>query len=78
MGLSVDLSRVDIEESLGNMFMFSNSSLRFGSREMDRKGSGIKRIGGTNGQRMFNKTNHIIGLGELEQLDLIVTKLAIR
>lgn len=77
LGLSADIPRVDAEASLGNLFVFSNSSLGFGSREMERKGSD-KRSGGTNGSRMFSKRNHTIGLGELEQLDLMVTESVIR
>ncbi|KAK9291606.1 hypothetical protein L1049_019555 [Liquidambar formosana] len=77
---SADISRVDAvhgEASLGNLFMFSNSSLCFGATEIEHKGAEGRRAGVTSGSRMLgihNKRNNTIDLGQLEQLDLMVTE----
>ncbi|KAF2311846.1 hypothetical protein GH714_026992 [Hevea brasiliensis] len=70
------------EVSLENMLMFPQSPLFCGheSREMERKSADVKRSGGAIGSRMGmnSKRNHTIGLGECEQLNLMVTESVIR
>ncbi|KAF2315691.1 hypothetical protein GH714_040220 [Hevea brasiliensis] len=70
------------ELSLEKMFMLSESSLFCGreAREMERKPGDVKRPGGAIGSRMgmHSKRNRTIGLGEHEQLDLMVTESVIR
>jgi hypothetical protein len=60
-----------------------DSTLCFGheGKEMEHKEAEVKRSRGTFGSRMFcihSKRNHTIGLGEREQLDLMVTESVIR
>lgn len=79
LSFSADISRVDAVNggtSLENLFVFSNSSLCFGAREAEHKGAEVKRAGITRG--IQSKRNNTIGLGELEQLDLMVTESVIR
>uniref|UniRef100_A0A5B6Z892 non-specific serine/threonine protein kinase n=1 Tax=Davidia involucrata TaxID=16924 RepID=A0A5B6Z892_DAVIN len=70
---SLDLARK--ETSSGKLFMLPESSLCFGheAREMYHKPAEVKRPGGTSGSRMSG-----IGLGEFEQLDIMVTESVIR
>lgn len=63
--------------------MLPESSLCCGheARELEHKPAEVKREGGTLGSRMLgihSKRNHTIGLGEREQLDLIVSESVIR
>ncbi|KAJ9139937.1 hypothetical protein P3X46_030629 [Hevea brasiliensis] len=70
------------EVSLENMLMFPQYPLFCGheSREMEQKSADVKRSGGAIGSRMGmnSKRNHTIGLGECEQLNLMVTESVIR
>ncbi|XP_059450473.1 calcium-dependent protein kinase 26 isoform X2 [Corylus avellana] len=83
---STSIPRVDAiqgEASLGKLLMLPDSTLCFAheGKEMERKEAEVKRSGGTFGSRMFcihSKRNHTIGLGEREQLDLMVTESVIR
>ncbi|XP_057952151.1 calcium-dependent protein kinase 26-like [Malania oleifera] len=69
------------DSSLGRLFMLSDSSLCIGAREIEPKGAEVKRTGGTSGSKMLGihgKRNRTIGLGEVDQLDLMVTESVIR
>lgn len=71
------------EASLGKLFMLPDSTLCFGheAKEVEHKASEVRRAGGTIGSRMLgigSKRNHTIGLGEREQLDLMVSESVIR
>lgn len=76
------LNAIHGEVSLEKMLMFPESSLSCGceSREMEHKPAEVRRSGGAIGSRMGmrSKSNHTIGLGEREQLDLMVTESIIR
>ncbi|KAA8533782.1 hypothetical protein F0562_031299 [Nyssa sinensis] len=77
---SIDLAHT--ETSLGKLFMLPDSFL-FGheARETYHKQAEAKRPGGTNGSRMsgiHSKRNRTIGLGEFEQLDIMVSESVIR
>ncbi|KAF3965070.1 hypothetical protein ACB098_12G067800 [Castanea mollissima] len=83
---STNIPRVDViqgEASLGKLFMLPDSTLCFGheAKEVEHKASEVRRAGGTIGSRMLgigSKRNHTIGLGEREQLDLMVSESVIR
>ncbi|KAF8395598.1 hypothetical protein HHK36_019548 [Tetracentron sinense] len=85
LGFTANISRVDaiyIESSLEKLFMLPDSPLCYWREagEMERKAIEVRR-GGTTRSRMLgihNKRKHTIGLGELEQLDLIVTESVIQ
>ncbi|XP_059629366.1 calcium-dependent protein kinase 26-like [Cornus florida] len=71
------------ETSLQKMFLLPDTSLCFGheAREMEHKAVEVKRLGGTSGYRIsgiHSKRNRTIGLGEFEQLDIMVTESVIR
>ncbi|KAK6926295.1 Protein kinase domain [Dillenia turbinata] len=64
------------EPSLGKLFLMPYSSLNIG---IDTKRTAEnKRASGSRMLAIHNKRNHTIGLGELEQLDLMVTESVIR
>ena len=65
------------------LLLLPDSPIWFGhdTKEMDRNPVEAKRAGGTNGHRVLgfhSKRNRTIGLGEREQLDLVVTESVIR
>ncbi|XAR71752.1 Non-specific serine/threonine protein kinase [Bertholletia excelsa] len=69
--------------SLGKLFTSSDSSLciGFGTTETERKASEVRRAEGMSSSRMsgiHSKRNRTIGLGEFDQLDLVVTESVIR
>lgn len=71
------------DANLGMLLVLPDSSLCFRhvATELENKPSEYKRAGGTNWSRMsgiHSKRNRTIGLGEHEQLDLIVTESVIR
>lgn len=68
---------------MGKLLLLPDSTLctEQGVKEMDHKPVETKRAGGTNGHRalgIHSKRNRTIGLGEREQLDLVVTESVIR
>ncbi|KDP22334.1 hypothetical protein JCGZ_26165 [Jatropha curcas] len=77
-----NLNAIDGEVGLEKMLVLPESSLSCGreSREMEHKPVEVKRSGGAIGSRMgmHSKRNRTIGLGEHEQLDLMVTESVIR
>lgn len=83
---SASISRVDAiqeETSLGKLLMLPDSTLSFGheAKEIENKEAEDRRAGGSIGSRIFcihSKRNHTIGLGEREQLDLVVAESVIR
>lgn len=83
---SANITRVDSirqEASGGELFTVPVSSLCFGheAREMEHKAAEVRRAEGTNGSRMsgiHSRRNHTIGLGEFDQIDLMVTESVIR
>ncbi|XP_061953330.1 calcium-dependent protein kinase 26-like [Populus nigra] len=88
---SSNISRIDsvcgghqlLEGSLDKMVLLPESSLCCGreAREMENKPVEVKRAGAAIGSRMLgmhSKRNRTIGLGEREQLDLMVTESVIR
>ncbi|KAK3039228.1 hypothetical protein RJ639_027932 [Escallonia herrerae] len=86
LNFSADVSSVVLlhrDTSMGKMCILPESFLCYGheATEMARKASEVKRGGGTSGSRMsgiHSKRNRTIGLGEFEQLDLMVTDSVIR
>lgn len=71
------------EASMGKLLLLPDSTLSFGpdDKKLNRKPVETKRAGGTNGHRVLgihSKRNRTIGLGEREQLDLVVTESVIR
>lgn len=71
------------EASLGELLVSPDSALCCGSdiKASNRKPVETKRAGGTNGHRVsgiHSKRNRTIGLGEREQIDLVVTESVIR
>ncbi|KAF8379404.1 hypothetical protein HHK36_028839 [Tetracentron sinense] len=73
-------SNIPGEASTGNLFLLPDSSLCFESEAAEMEHKAV-RGGGTTGSRLLgihNKRNRTIGLGELEQLDLMVTESVIR
>lgn len=83
---STSKQRVDAVQGgarLGKLFMLQDSTLCFGheAKEIEHKEAEAKRAGGMTGSRVLcchGKRNHTIGLGEREQLDLMVTESVIR
>ncbi|XP_061351558.1 calcium-dependent protein kinase 26-like isoform X3 [Gastrolobium bilobum] len=78
-----DVNAIAGEASLGKLLLLPDSPLCVGLdvKEMDRKAIEPKRAGGMNGHRVLgihSKRNRTIGLGECEQLDLVVTESVIR
>lgn len=85
LDLSANISTVNAiqkEASLGRLFMLSDSSVCLGheAKDIHYKTAEVKRTGGTSGYRMsgIHKRNRTIGLGEFDQLDLVVTESVIR
>uniref|UniRef100_A0A5B6Z891 non-specific serine/threonine protein kinase n=1 Tax=Davidia involucrata TaxID=16924 RepID=A0A5B6Z891_DAVIN len=86
LDIPANISRVDSahrETSLGKLFVLPDSSLCFGheARKMEHRAAEVKRPGGASGSRMsgiHSKRNRTIGLGEFEQLDIMVTESVIR
>ncbi|KAH7855912.1 hypothetical protein Vadar_030532 [Vaccinium darrowii] len=86
LNFSAHVPRVDSvqEASSGKLFTLPDSSLcsGHGEREMwSHKGVEVKKTEGTMGSRMsaiHGKRNRTIGLGEFDQLDLMVTESVIR
>ncbi|KAF7813235.1 calcium-dependent protein kinase 26 isoform X1 [Senna tora] len=71
------------EASLGKLLLLPDSTLCFGPevKVINHKPLETKRSGGTNGHRVLgihSKRNRTIGLGEREQIDLVVTESVIR
>ncbi|KAL3521492.1 hypothetical protein ACH5RR_019641 [Cinchona calisaya] len=85
LDLSVDIPRVDSlhqEAGLGALLMLTDSTLCDGPAvaEVDRKVADLKGGGSSGSKRsgIHNRRNNTISLGELQQLDLIVTESVIR
>ncbi|XP_052189362.1 calcium-dependent protein kinase 26 [Diospyros lotus] len=86
LDFAANLPRVDSvhrEASLEKLLALPDSSLCFGHgpRCMEHKVVDAKRAEGTGGSRMsakHSKRNHTIGLGEFDQLDVMVTESVIR
>ncbi|KAK6936391.1 Protein kinase domain [Dillenia turbinata] len=79
LAFSANISTEDTireESNLGKLFVMPYSSLNIG---IDTKSiAENKKAGGSRMLAIHNKRNHTIGLGELEQLDLMVTESVIR
>lgn len=77
---SIDAVQTEAATSLGNLVRLSSSSTCCGkeSRKLEGNSVEVKVGGGTSGSRMSGKRNRTIGLGEREQLDLMVTESVIR
>ncbi|XP_028756353.1 calcium-dependent protein kinase 26-like isoform X1 [Neltuma alba] len=74
---------VEAESSLGKLLLSPDSALCCGPdiKASNRKPMDTKRAGGNNGHRVLgihSKRNRTIGLGEREQLDIVVTESIIR
>ncbi|KAG4939726.1 hypothetical protein JHK82_045447 [Glycine max] len=78
-----DVNAIAGETNLGKLLMLQDSPLCVGRevKETDRKPVEAKRASGMNGHKVLgihSKRNRTIGLGECEQLDLMVTESVIR
>ncbi|CAL5359988.1 unnamed protein product [Camellia sinensis] len=82
-GFTAKMTRVDVShrDSLVKLFMLDPSlSIKHQLGETEQR-TELRRGGGPNGSKfsgIHSKRNHTIGLGELDQLDLIVTESVIR
>ncbi|KAF5743566.1 hypothetical protein HS088_TW08G00150 [Tripterygium wilfordii] len=84
LDFSTNISRVEAiqgEANLEKLFVLLEPSQHVDGGVDNKRSSAVKRAGGTVGSKMsciHSKRNHTIGLGEREQLDLIVSESVIR